>query len=145
MNGPGITEIELDCGPCFGTCPVFRVTLSSAGTYHYEGRHYVEPLGERSGRFPEWLFARVTEVCAALGVLSLDDVYPTDFDDTQSVTVRVRHAGGVKTVRCEGSDGLVPRLWAFAVVVEHAMREAFAIEDRDRGPKNLGHLKRGHR
>ena len=132
MSDPAITEIELYRGPCFGTCPVFRVTFSRDGTYHFEGQSHIDPLGHREGPFPEWLFDRVAAVCDALGVLSLADAYPSNFEDGSTTVVRVRHAGGVKVIRCEAGDGSVPRLWAFAVVVEYAMREAFAIEDRDR-------------
>ncbi|MBX9623096.1 MAG: hypothetical protein K2X82_04705 [Gemmataceae bacterium] len=105
------------------------MTLSRAGTYRYEGQWHVLPLGDRAGPFPGRLFDRLAEVCDDLGVLALDDVYPSDFDDTPSTTVTIRHAGGVKVVRDDGG-GLAPaRLWGFAVV-EHAMREAFELDDR---------------
>jgi hypothetical protein len=126
-----ITEISLDRGPCFGTCPVFHFTASHQGRYNYEGHSHVEPLGARAGRFPDYLFARLAEVCAELRVLELDDRYPCNFDDAPYVRVEVRHAGGVKVVHNEGGDSGPVRLWAFAAIIEVAMRQAFAIEDRD--------------
>ncbi len=135
MRADDIYELSLDRGPCFGTCPVFRFTASRQFGYSYTGRWYVEPLGERAGRFPGYLFDRLAEVCLELRVPDLDDVYPGDFDDAASVVVTVRHAGGVKVVRSEAGNAGPVRLWAFAALVEAVMREAFAIEDRDAGPR----------
>ncbi|HEX4606815.1 MAG TPA: DUF6438 domain-containing protein [Urbifossiella sp.] len=130
MEAADIHELSLDRGPCLGTCPVFRFTASRQYGYTYSGHRYVEPLGERAGRFPHYLFDLLAEACVELRVADLDDVYPSDFDDGASTAVTVRHAGGVKVVRNEGGRGPV-RLWAFAALVEVAMREAFEVEDRD--------------
>lgn len=133
MDADRITEIGLDRGPCFGPCPVFRFTARRAGTYEYEGYRHIEPLGPRGGTFPAYLFSRLAEVCVELRVPELDDHYPCDFDDAATAVVTVRHAGGVKTVRND-NGGLGPvRHWAFAVLVEVVMREAFFIEDRKAG------------
>jgi hypothetical protein len=136
----GITEIELDRGPCFGTCPVFDIKLSRHAGYQYNGQRYVEPLGERSGRFPGYLFARLAELCIDLRILELEDNYPSDFDDGAFTRITIRHGGGLKIVLDEivldEGGGLAPaRFWAFRVIVEVAMREAFEIEDRQVPPK----------
>jgi hypothetical protein len=125
-----IDEISLDRGPCLGACSVFRFTATRQGRYSYEGRSHVEPLGARSGRFPDHLFARLAEVCLELRVLELDDFYPCSLDDAPSLQVEVRHARGTKVVHNESSDYGPVRLWAFAALIEVAMRQAFAIEDR---------------
>ncbi len=137
MGPAAITEITLDRGPCFGTCPVFRFTATRHAGYRYEGHRYVEPLGKRSGQFyPAW-FDRLAELCIELCILDLDDRYPTDFEDTPSTVVIVRHAGGVKAVHDDGGTASPVRLWAFAVAIESLMRSAFEVEDRQaaRGPR----------
>jgi hypothetical protein len=49
---PGrITEISLQRTPCFGRCPVDRVTLRSDGTATYRGERFVDRLGAYKGRF----------------------------------------------------------------------------------------------
>jgi hypothetical protein len=125
-----ITEIGLRRGPCLGTCPVFRFTATRDGQYSYEGRFHVEPLGARSGRFPVHLFARLAEVCVELRVLELDDLYEAGIEDAPDVRIEVRHVGGVKVVYNDGGDSGPVRLWAFAALIEVAMRQAFEIEDR---------------
>ena len=143
MQPGDIHELTLDRGPCFGTCPVFRFTATSQGRYSYEGRSYAEPPGTRSGRFPGYLFARLAEVCVELRVLELDDLYPGHFDDAPRVRVEVRHAGGVKVVRNEDGDSGPVRLWAFAALVEVAMRQAFETEDRQAGGRGTKHAEPG--
>jgi hypothetical protein len=130
LNPTDITEIGLNRGPCFGRCPIFKVTLSRSGSYLYKGEHFVEPVGERSGRFPAYLFNRLAEVCCDIGIPELEGPYPSDIEDGAYTIITLRHAGGLKEVRDEGGGRMPARMWAFAVVVEHAMREAFEIEDR---------------
>ncbi len=139
MTPGDILEITLDRGPCFGTCPVFRFTASRQRGYEYEGSGYVEPLGSRSGRFPHYLFDRLAEVCFDLRILELDDRYQCSFDDAPYVRVEVLYVGGAKVVHNEGGDGGPVRLWAFAALIEVAMRQAFAVEERDsRLPQKRG-------
>lgn len=131
---PGdVLELTLERGPCFGTCPVFRFTAISQGRYVYEGRSDVEPLGARAGAFPGYLFARLAEACVDLRVPELDARYESDFEDAPSVCVEVRHAGGLHVVRNDGGDSGPARLWAFAALVEVAMRQTFEIEARQAG------------
>ena len=132
MEPASIIEIALDRGPCFGPCPFFRFTASRHAGYSYEGHSHVEPLGARSGRFPGYLFQRLAELCIDLQVLELDAHYPCDFEDAPSVVVTVRHTGGVNVIRNDGGDSGPVRLWAFAKLIEVAMRQAFETEDRKR-------------
>jgi hypothetical protein len=50
--------------PCFGTCPVFRVTLRSDGRADYHGDSYVATPGDRHARFAP---ARWSAIERALG------------------------------------------------------------------------------
>lgn len=52
---PGPIAIESDAisyetGPCFGTCPVYKVTVSRDGRGTFEGRHHTAVTGERTFR-----------------------------------------------------------------------------------------------
>lgn len=42
--------ISYETGPCFGACPVFRVTVRSDGSGTFEGRQHTAVQGERSFR-----------------------------------------------------------------------------------------------
>ena len=48
-EGNGIT---LERGPCFGTCPVYTVTLDRSGAVRFEGRRFVADSGVSTGAVP---------------------------------------------------------------------------------------------
>jgi hypothetical protein len=43
-------SISYETGPCFGACPVFKVSVSPDGTGTFEGRQHTAVTGERSFR-----------------------------------------------------------------------------------------------
>ena len=48
--GGGVESITYETGPCFGACPVYRVTVNRDGEGLFEGRRFTAVAGER--RFP---------------------------------------------------------------------------------------------
>ena len=43
----GLRSISYETGPCFGACPVYRVTVHSDGSGTFEGRRFTAVTGER--------------------------------------------------------------------------------------------------
>lgn len=61
-------QVTLERTPCFGACPVYRVTIRADGRVAYEGEQWVEVDGTREGRAdPEWL-ARLEKMLAGFAV-----------------------------------------------------------------------------
>lgn len=48
-DGP-VETITYETGPCFGACPVYRLTVLSTGTATFEGRRFTAVTGLRSFR-----------------------------------------------------------------------------------------------
>jgi hypothetical protein len=48
--GTPVETIIFETGPCFGTCPVYRVVVNSNGTGTFEGRHHTAVTGTRPFR-----------------------------------------------------------------------------------------------
>ena len=44
----GVRSISYETGPCFGSCPVYRVVVDSRGNGRFEGRRATAVVGERS-------------------------------------------------------------------------------------------------
>ena len=59
---PADGRITLERRPCFGTCPVYTVTLERSGAVRFEGRRFVADTGVVTGPIPaarvDSLFAR---------------------------------------------------------------------------------------
>lgn len=55
----GVTSVSVETGPCFGACPVFRVTVSADGLGRFEGRRFTAVEGERTIRVTPDQFDRL--------------------------------------------------------------------------------------
>ena len=98
-------RITLERGPCFGTCPVYSVTLDGSGAVLFEGRRFVADTGISTGRVPP---ARIDSLVAALtagGYFDFADRYTAGepgceryATDLPSVITEVRAGGRTKRV-----------------------------------------------
>ena len=73
----GVTEITLERTPCFGTCPVYKVTLQNDGTVIFEGKEYVKEAGRRSGKISAKQFQQLVAKVEQIGFFTLNDEYLT--------------------------------------------------------------------
>jgi hypothetical protein len=46
----GVETITYETGPCFGACPVYRITVSSDGNATFTGIRHTQVIGERKFR-----------------------------------------------------------------------------------------------
>ena len=98
-------RITLERGPCFGTCPVYSVTLDGSGAILFEGRRFVADTGISTGRVPR---ARIDSLVAELiagGYFGFADRYVAGepgcvqyATDLPSVTTEVRAGGRSKRI-----------------------------------------------
>jgi Domain of unknown function (DUF6438) len=103
VNG---TLVTLERGPCFGTCPVYRVSLAGDGTVEFVGTRFVAREGTATSRIaPERVDSLVRSLEAA-GYFALADAYVPGAPacgryatDAPTVVTTVRTAGRDKTVR----------------------------------------------
>jgi len=72
-----ITEITLERTPCFGTCPVYEVTLRSDGTVVYEGKRFTKEIGRRTGKISTKQFQELATKIEQIGFFALNDEYLT--------------------------------------------------------------------
>lgn len=87
-------ELELSYGPCFGTCPIFSVTLNESGSLTYEGERFVEASGRHRRQMGPALFSRVVALIETLPETELVDPLqcPRRHTDARSVRGRLRTA-----------------------------------------------------
>ena len=72
---PDSVAVTLERGPCFGACPVYSLTISTAGEVRFTGTRHTAQAGEATRRIPP---ARVDSLLAELkegGYLDFADVY----------------------------------------------------------------------
>lgn len=98
-------RITLQRGPCFGTCPVYSVTLDGSGAVLFEGRRFVADTGISTGSVPR---ARIDSLVAELiagGYFDFADRYVAGepgceryATDLPSVITEVRAGGRSKRI-----------------------------------------------
>lgn len=103
-------QIQLTRGVCFGFCPDYTVTINGDGQVRYEGRRFVNAVGERTATIPradvERLVARFDEI----GFDQLRNEYRGRMTDMPTYTVSITRNGQTKTVLDYGGvDAGMPR------------------------------------
>src|SRR5579862_9270632 len=47
---PSDTKIVLERTACFGSCPIYKLTISADGTVEFEGKDFVQVKGNAKGK-----------------------------------------------------------------------------------------------
>jgi acetamidase/formamidase len=115
-------EITLTRSPCFGTCPVYQVTIASDGTVTFEGRRFTKTTGTASGKISPNDFRKLVSEFEKINYFSLPDSFrpgtpecPRRVTDMPSADTSIRVKGRTKRVAhyygC-GDTGVLPKLTA---------------------------------
>jgi len=120
MTNHGITEIGLERGGCYGTCPIYTLVLKSDGTFTYKGVQFVEKLGVFSGTIPVYRFNQLAQFLKDSGYMNLQDGYGEIGDDRETVYTTVVMNGKRKIVMNHGSGG-PSTLWAVEQLIDLAL------------------------
>jgi len=100
------TMVTLERGSCFGTCPVYRVSLDGEGRVDFVGTRFVSREGADTSRVAPDQVGRLVDSLDGAGYFALADQYVPDSPacgryatDAPTVTTSVRWNGRSKTVR----------------------------------------------
>jgi hypothetical protein len=98
-------EIRMVRGVCFGFCPDYTVTINGEGQVRYEGRRFVNAVGERTATIPSTDVARLLQRFDEIGFDQLRDSYRAQVTDLPTYTVTLTRNGRTKTVVDYGGTG----------------------------------------
>jgi Domain of unknown function (DUF6438) len=117
---PDDVVIRLERTACFGTCPVYAVSIDARGNVTYEGKKFVRVPGRRTDRVPVSTVAALLGTADRIGFFDLRDFYRT-----------VRNA--------DGSETMVTDLPTTFVTITRAGRTK-RVEDYYGAPEGLREL-----
>lgn len=124
-----ITEVTLERTACFGTCPMYKVTVRRDGTLIYEGKRFVPMMGTYKGT--AYGFDRLAEFILAQDYFNLNDDYSSNVTDLPSAITSVVRNGQRKTIRNYGGAGPIG-LWGVEMaidgMVQHAKLQKVALQ-----------------
>jgi Domain of unknown function (DUF6438) len=113
-----ITSISLERGACFGTCPIYKVTLRSDGTATWEGERFVDRIGEYQAQIDVNDYGRLADFVERAGFLEWNDEYVVEnIADLPNYYLTVVADGTTKTVHQYGKDE-PPDFWVIASLVD---------------------------
>jgi hypothetical protein len=112
---PAITLVSLERKPCFGTCPVYVVTIASDGAMVFEGRKYVDSMGTKNTKLDAARVKAIHALIADHQFFALDDKYAygeancrTYASDAPVVITTVTTKDKVKRVEHDGGCADTP-------------------------------------
>ena len=82
-----ITKIVLERTPCFGTCPVYTLTVLSSGRVEFSGENHVKVKGLQTGQISPEDFGRLVKKIDEIDFFNLRNRYDGKNPDGTGVTV----------------------------------------------------------
>ena len=116
--GAEVTSITLRRGACFGTCPIYEVTLNADGTASWDGERFVDRVGQYKGEVDPNDYRRLGGFVQRAGFFGWDPEYVADVTDLPDYVLTVAAGGQTKSVRQNGVDE-PPDFWVIAALVDH--------------------------
>lgn len=103
---PQISKIEFSADACFGTCPIFTMSILSDGTATYNAKEYNPRKGKFKTTINKLQLDSLISLINKADILSLKDKYSTDWTDhpTYNFTVLFQN-GQKKTINDYGPSG----------------------------------------
>lgn len=101
----GPVEISMTRTPCFGFCPDYTVTISGDGGVLYEGRRFVNVVGERRAQISPAQVQALLARFDAIGFDNLENEYRAGVTDLPSTTIQLVRNGRTKSVLDYGGTG----------------------------------------
>ena len=72
---PADTVIRMERTACFGTCPVYSVTIDAGGTVTYDGHEFVRAQGRQTARIAPSLVAGLLARAGRIHFFDMRDAY----------------------------------------------------------------------
>lgn len=116
-----ITEVTLERTACFGTCPIYKVTVRRDGTISYEGKRFVQLEGSYKGT--TYGFDRLAQLISSQGYFNFKDDYSINATDLPTAITSVVSGGKRKTIRNYGDAGPV-ELWGIEMAIDGMLKSA---------------------
>jgi hypothetical protein len=109
-----VPVITLERGACFGSCPVYKLTIYDDGTVEYEGKEFVRVRGKATGQITTEALQKLIGEFEKIDYLKLDDNYqpgnkncPEEWTDHPNAITSLNWQGTQKTIGhyhgCKGS------------------------------------------
>jgi hypothetical protein len=101
--------IGLERTACYGSCPVYKLTILGTGDVTYEGKMFVKTIGTRTAKVNQDVIKQLISEFEKVGFLSLNDSYEEHtVTDNPTVVMSVKTSDKSKVVHHYRGDSSAP-------------------------------------
>ena len=105
------TVVTLERGPCYGTCPVYKLTLYDSGKVVFEGKDHVRTRGTQTAAIGRERVAELVAEFEKLGYFSFKDRYTArHITDMPTAVTSVQAGRKVKRIEHYHGDSSAPKI-----------------------------------
>jgi len=94
--GPHEVMATLERTACYGTCPMYSLTVYRDGTVEYNGEQFVKTQGKATGQITPAEVTQLDDLFTNAHYFDLKDAY-TDYDVTDNPSAKTSYSSGGKT------------------------------------------------
>lgn len=96
-------RIEMFKGPCFGSCPVYKLTVYEGGVVAYEGQRFTNRVGLHTKLLDQNTYRQLIQEFESSNFWNFQNAYKAQIPDLSTVTITYYKDDKVKSVK--GKDG----------------------------------------
>lgn len=95
-------KIAMKKGGCFGSCPVYTISVDQNGLATFNGERFTEKFGVHTLQLDKREFDDLANAFASADLMQYDDFYESPIPDMPSITIDYVNNGTSKTIRGKG-------------------------------------------
>lgn len=80
-------NISMDKGSCFGSCPVYTLSIDNKGYATFEGERFTDKVGKHGLQLQSQKLDEIATAFSSADLASYDDNYPSDISDLPITTI----------------------------------------------------------
>lgn len=100
------SQINFEADACFGTCPIFTMTIAGNGTAHYNAKMYNDKQGDFNTIIKRLQLDSLNLLIEKSDLFSLKNEYSSDWTDQPTYTITIKlNNGQIKKISDYGPVG----------------------------------------
>lgn len=104
-----IEKVDFRTSPCFGTCPVFNMSIDKDGVAVFDAKRFNDVTGEHKGTIKKEQLDSLFTMINKAEIMSLEDKYTVQITDMPGYLLSVKFTDGqTKTISDYGPSGPEP-------------------------------------
>ncbi|MEO0875077.1 MAG: DUF6438 domain-containing protein, partial [Bacteroidota bacterium] len=92
-------RIEMFKGPCFGSCPVYKLKIYEGGVAAYEGQRFTNRIGLHTKLLDQNTYRDLINAFEESNFWSYQNIYKAQIPDLPTVTLTYHKDGETKSVK----------------------------------------------